>query len=88
MECSFDFHVPGATLLLYSMLNHLNASAIRGVAEPHLAPLQSKVQEWSARLSPLRRPRIGLSWAGNPDNRNDAIRSIPLSALSPVIASA
>ena len=88
MECSFDFHVPGATLLLYSMLNHLQASAVLGVAEPYLAPLQSKVQDWSARLSPLRRPRIGLSWAGNPGNRNDAIRSIPLSALSPVIASA
>ena len=27
-------------------------------------------------------PRVGLAWAGNPENRNDALRSIPLEDLA------
>lgn len=88
IECEFDFHVPGATLLLYSMLNQLQAAAIHGAAEPYLAPLQSRVRAWGARLDDLHRPRIGISWAGNPVNRNDAIRSIPLQAMAPILESA
>ena len=88
IECAFDFHVPGATLLLYSMLNQLHAAAVRGGSEPYLAPLQSRVQAWGARLENLARPRIGIAWAGNPANRNDAIRSIPLRAMAPILASA
>lgn len=87
MTCSFHFHVPGATLLLFSMLNQLQNAAVNGGAEPYLVPLHSKVQAWGMLLEPLRHPRIGISWAGNPANRNDAIRSIQLKAMAPILAS-
>jgi hypothetical protein len=86
LERRFDFHVPGATLLLHSMLNHLQAADLRGQSEPYLTSRDDKVEYWASRLDSLARPRIGLSWAGNPGNRNDAIRSLRLAALAPVLA--
>jgi glutamate carboxypeptidase len=40
---------------------------------------------WDARLTGLRRPRIGLVWSGNADHHRAAERSIALNALSPLL---
>lgn len=42
------------------------------------------VADWRARL-PQGRLRVGLVWAGNPAHGNDRNRSIPLSALAPLL---
>jgi ADP-heptose:LPS heptosyltransferase len=42
------------------------------------------VVNWSARLPPKTRPRIGLAWSGRPEHSNDQNRSIDLASfLSP-----
>ncbi|MFN3658354.1 MAG: tetratricopeptide repeat protein [Pseudolabrys sp.] len=40
---------------------------------------------WAARLGPKERPRIGLTWSGNPAHQRDQDRSIALRALLPLI---
>jgi tetratricopeptide (TPR) repeat protein len=55
-------------------------------ATPYLPPAPAaRVQAWEAqlreRLGPDRKPRIGLSWAGNPRQMNDHNRSAPLHEL-------
>ena len=53
---------------------------------PYLpSPSPARVQAWEARLREHlgddRKPRIGLAWAGNPEQANDHNRSAPLRAL-------
>ena len=40
---------------------------------------------WKERLSPMKTPRVGLVWAGNPNHRNDRNRSIALETLLPLL---
>ena len=43
------------------------------------------VANWSARLPPKTRPRLGLAWSGRPEHNNDQNRSIDLASfLSPL----
>jgi hypothetical protein len=44
---------------------------------------QSKVARWRTLLGERSRPRVGLVWSGNPDNKVDARRSIRLSDWIP-----
>ena len=81
---SHDFHVPSSTLLLNSLLPALQEASIAGGAAPYLSADPAAIQRWEPRLSQLAHPRIGLSWAGNPTNRNDAIRSVALQSLAPL----
>lgn len=48
---------------------------------PYLQADAAKVVQWSERLGPKRRPRIGLVWSGNSHHQNDHNRSIPLELL-------
>ncbi len=44
-----------------------------------------RAEAWSRKLpADPRRPRVGLVWAGNPDNRNGRFRSIPLRCFAPL----
>ena len=52
---------------------------------PYLAASQERIARWRGRLGGARR-RIGLVWAGNPRHANDARRTIPFAALSPILA--
>lgn len=79
-----DFHVPSSTLLLNSLLPALQEASHAGGAAPYLAADPAAIVRWGPRLSQLPHPRIGLSWAGNPTNRNDAIRSVALQSLAPL----
>jgi tetratricopeptide (TPR) repeat protein len=50
---------------------------------PYLPPpAADRVQVWERRLGRHDRLRVGLVWSGNPDNRNDRNRSMPLAAMS------
>jgi tetratricopeptide (TPR) repeat protein len=55
-------------------------------AIPYLRPDPAQVAAWATRLSPLPRPRVGLVWAGRPNNAQDRLRSIALARLAPLAA--
>ena len=46
----------------------------------------SRRARWREALGPKTRPRVGVAWAGNPDHVRDAMRSLPLAALAPLLA--
>jgi tetratricopeptide (TPR) repeat protein len=53
---------------------------------PYLAADADEVRAWGERLGPARGKRVGLVWSGNPNNTNDARRSIPLDAVAALTA--
>jgi tetratricopeptide (TPR) repeat protein len=55
---------------------------------PYIRPPKQKEREWSERLGPRTKPRIGLAWSGNPHfaRGNDILRPIPLSILSSIMS--
>jgi tetratricopeptide (TPR) repeat protein len=55
-------------------------------AVPYLKAAEDDRERWHARLAGDGRPRVGLVWAGNPNHLNDHNRSMPASALAPLVA--
>ncbi len=55
-------------------------------AVPYLARDPVLAAAWRAKLGPRRRPRVGVVWAGRPDNHNDINRSMPVETLAPWLA--
>jgi Flp pilus assembly protein TadD len=53
---------------------------------PYLFADATAAAEWKQRLDALgtRRPTVGIVWAGNPDHRNDAVRSCKLAEFAPL----
>jgi ADP-heptose:LPS heptosyltransferase len=52
---------------------------------PYLSASAQALANWSARLPPKTRPRIGMAWSGRPEHNNDQNRSIALASfLSPL----
>ncbi len=56
---------------------------------PYLTPHPAKVDAWKIRLKPFVQGRktVGLVWHGRPTNAINAIRSVPLGALTPILQS-
>jgi tetratricopeptide (TPR) repeat protein len=76
----FDLHCPFSNLPA-AFRTHLD-SIPRDV--PYLSVDAESKRRWAARLGARRGLRAGLVWSGNPAHRQDASRSIPLEALSPL----
>jgi tetratricopeptide (TPR) repeat protein len=53
-------------------------------ATPYMHADPGEVRQWAGRLSHLRRPRIGLIWAGRPTHAQDTDRSLRLAQLAPL----
>ena len=53
---------------------------------PYLAAPADRAMKWKQRLPSPRGPRVGLVWAGNPDYSADAMRSIGLARLAPILS--
>jgi tetratricopeptide (TPR) repeat protein len=75
-----DYQAP-----LMSMAHVLGASlATIPATVPYLRADPAQAKQWSARLSSLPGPRVGLVWAGRPQNQLDHVRSISLERLAPL----
>jgi tetratricopeptide (TPR) repeat protein len=77
----FDLHCPIMSLPLAfgTTLETIPPSS-------YLPPLPSaRVKAWGDRLGVHDRLRVGLVWSGNPRQRNDHNRSMPLAMLSPLL---
>jgi tetratricopeptide (TPR) repeat protein len=77
----FDFHCPTMSLplALGTRIDTIPADV------PYLSAPLAKVEAWKARLGPRTRRRIGLTWSGNPDQKDDRSRSIALGELLPLL---
>jgi hypothetical protein len=53
---------------------------------PYIFPDSDRVTDWGQYLGRRKIRRIGLAWAGNPQNRNDGARSIRLEQFAPLFA--
>lgn len=77
----FDMHCPLMSLPL-AFQTDLRTIPTAGA---YLFSDANKVQEWSARLGPSVKPRVGLVWSGNAEHANDANRSVALAHLLPYL---
>jgi tetratricopeptide (TPR) repeat protein len=79
---SADFHCPLLSLpaLFGTSIEDVPATI------PYLRADPGQAAAWARRLSALPRPRVGLVWAGRPNNSQDSLRSISLTRLAPLAA--
>ena len=77
---AFDLHCPLMSLpaIFRTTLDTVPAQL------PYLTAEPGRTAHWRSRL-PAGEPQIGLCWAGHPDHRRDAERSIPLTRLRPLL---
>lgn len=77
---AFDVHAPLLTLpgLLGTTLTSIPAHV------PYLRVDDDLIARWRAMLGDERRLKVGIAWRGNPENRSDARRSIPLAEFAPL----
>jgi hypothetical protein len=80
----FDFHCPlfSLPLVFKTTLDTIPSSV------PYLTAQLDKVDAWGALLGEKARPRVGLTWSGNPKLRHDFRRSISLETLTPMLTDA
>lgn len=78
---AFDLQCPLMSLPL--ALGNTFDAASQGA--PYIVPDPALVTAWKERLGTSSRLRVGLVWKGNPKNPTDALRSIPLDALTEVL---
>ncbi|MDR3416942.1 MAG: tetratricopeptide repeat protein [Nevskia sp.] len=77
----FDCHCP---LLSLPLALGTTVETIPGEV-PYLGVDPLKRDEWSKRLGPKLRPRVGLAWAGSARHLIDRERSVPLDRLVPLL---
>ncbi|HWA80821.1 MAG TPA: tetratricopeptide repeat protein [Acetobacteraceae bacterium] len=77
----FDFHCP---LMSLPLAFGTSWETIPSMPRYLAANPELKAQ-WAERLPPARRPRIGLSWSGNPIHPNDHNRSMTAELLHPLL---
>jgi tetratricopeptide (TPR) repeat protein len=78
----FDVHCPLLTLPLVFQTDLATIPA----QVPYIEPDSALVLQWAEKLSATPNElKVGLAWAGNPRHVNDSRRSIPTSALEPLL---
>jgi tetratricopeptide (TPR) repeat protein len=79
---SFDAWIP--LMSLPPLVAESVARPLRNV--PYLRADSRRRAEWRQKLARGARLKVGLSWAGNPDQRNDRYRSMNLGDFAPLAA--
>ena len=79
----FQFHCPLMSLPL-AFRTRLNTIPASG---GYLKADAGKIEVWRARLGIRTKPRVGLVWSGNPVQKNNHNRSIPLAVLTGLLDS-
>jgi Flp pilus assembly protein TadD len=80
---AFDVHCP---LLTLPLIFKTTAETIPAPS-PFLRADPALIEHWSKKLPPdPSRPRIGVAWAGRPENKNDRNRSMRLEQFAPLAA--
>ena len=83
-QLQFDLQCPLASLPLAFRTTLETIPA----ATPYITPDPALVAHWRERITQAEsgpsRLRVGLTWAGNPQHRNDARRSLTLAQLAPL----
>ena len=79
---AFDYHCPLMSLPLAFGTTLQNVPG----TVPYLFADEERQMTWAPRLRPSAKPRIGVAWSGNAEQRNDFNRSIGLAGLAPVLA--
>ncbi len=80
----FDLHCPLLSLPLFCGTNTL---ADVPAEVPYLRVSDDIARAWKERVPRGGQRKVGLSWAGNPTNRNDKLRSIALTVSCPGVKS-
>ncbi|BAM92763.1 putative TPR domain protein [Bradyrhizobium oligotrophicum S58] len=81
----YDFHCPLTSLpLMFG--TRLDTIPAQTCYLP--APPPERVEAWAQRLGAHDRLRVGLVWSGNPRHPRDRARSMPFSALAPLLDAA
>jgi Flp pilus assembly protein TadD len=79
LDIDFDYHIQ---LLSLPRLLGIDANNLRGaVRVPYLEASPARVRKWKQRVDRSKK-RVGLVWAGNPNNPDDHNRSISLADYS------
>jgi tetratricopeptide (TPR) repeat protein len=80
---SFDLHCPICSLpLAFQTRLETIPSGTSYLPRPGDAQVQAWENRLQSSLGPRRKPRVGLTWSGNPNHWNDRNRSLPLQTLS------
>jgi tetratricopeptide (TPR) repeat protein len=79
----FDYQCP----LLSLPLAFRTSPATIPLNVPYLFADASRATDWSLRLGPKSKPRVGLVWSGNPHHKNDHNRSLLLADILPYLSS-
>lgn len=70
---------------LVVLLKHFFFAELQRARGAYLKAPEQEAVSWAARLQARRAYRVGLCWAGNPENKNDARRSLALAQLEPLL---
>jgi tetratricopeptide (TPR) repeat protein len=78
---SFDYHCPLLSLPLALGIEEFNIPLANG----YLNANPIKIDNWSKKLGPKIKPRIGLVCSGSKDHTNDLVRSFKIDSLLPFL---
>jgi tetratricopeptide (TPR) repeat protein len=81
LPAAFDYHCP-----LLSLPLAFGTTLKTIPSEAYIFADEQRSKAWEARLPPRTKPRIGLVWAGNAQQKNDRNRSAGLPALAPLLS--
>jgi predicted O-linked N-acetylglucosamine transferase (SPINDLY family)/ADP-heptose:LPS heptosyltransferase len=78
---AFDVHCPLMSLPLAfaTRLDTIPATI------PYLSPMPDAMARWHRRLAASAGMKIGFAWAGNPQHKNDRVRSLAIERFAPLI---